>query len=289
MSNRVPGKLGRLPAVFPAALRTLDYYVAGPLPKAPVSVAVPKVADWGMDSNDTLGCCGVAGIDHLFKAAAADTGAKESFPAGKQVGEYYLHYTHGQDSGVVLSQFLAYVRKQKFFGHSVSAYAPVTVNDVPTLQFTINAYDSAYVGIAVYEGMMSAVQGNPEGPWTWTAGDVSGQVVGGHCIILCGYDSQWIYGITWGQVIRIAYPAWHKMADEAWAVIPGEIASKGTDGHGINLAALQADLSKVDTAAPASLPLPGPLAELAKMLRRAEVDAETILDDARNFLSRHGL
>lgn len=237
-------KLGRKPALIPAKLGYLTDYVAGPLPAPPASVAVPTVADWNMDMNDSLGDCGVAGIDHLFKAAAGDTKEAESFPTAKQVGKYYETYTGGQDDGVVLSDFLAYVRKEKFYKHTVSAYAPVAVHDVPTLQFVIDAYDSAYVGITVSNDMMAAVQG--DGPWEWTAKDLGGGAAGGHCIILAGFDSQWIYGITWGQVIKIAYPAWHRMSDEAWAVLPGEITTAKADGHGINLAALQADLSLLD-------------------------------------------
>lgn len=237
-------KLGRQPAQIPAALHDLTYYAAGPLPPPPAFVAVPDVADWNVDSNDSLGDCGVAGIDHLFKAAAADTSETEHFPTAEQVAKYYLRYDGGQDNGVVLSDFLAYVRKHRFYGHTIAAYAPVAVHDVNTLHFVINAYDCAYVGITVSNDMMRAVQG--DGPWTWTLDDLGGGVDGGHCIILAGYDSQWLYGITWGQVIRIAYPAWHRMSDEAWAVLPGEITKAKTDGHGINLAALQADLSKLN-------------------------------------------
>lgn len=236
-------KFGRLPGQVPVGLRDLTFYAAGPLPAAPASVAVPAVADWNMDQNDSLGDCGVAGIDHLFKAAAADTSETETFPTAEQVGKYYLRYTGGQDSGVVLSDFLAYVRKHKFYKHTISAYAPVAVHDVPTLQFAINAYDAAYVGITVSNDMMRAVQG--DGPWTWTLDDLGGGVDGGHCIILCGYDSNWLHGVTWGRTIRIAYPAWHRMADEAWAVLPGELTKAGTDGHGINLAALKADLGRL--------------------------------------------
>ena len=35
------------------------------------------------------------------------------------------------------------------------------------------------------------------------------------------------------------------MSDEAWAVLTGEDVTAKTDGHGLNLAALQADLSKL--------------------------------------------
>ena len=190
-------KLGRLPAQIPAGLRDLTYYAAGPLPKAPASVAVPAVADWGMDGNDQWGDCGVAAVAHAFQAAAADTHETETFPSADEVVSYYMQYTGDQDSGVILSQFLAYVRQHGFYGHTVPAYAPVTIHDVPTLQFVIDAYDFAYVGITVTQGMMDAAEG--PGPWTWTLESLQGPEVGGHCIILCGYDSMWLYGITWGR------------------------------------------------------------------------------------------
>ena len=126
--------LGRLPAQIPAGLRDLTYYAAGPLPKAPASVAVPAVADWNMDGNDQYGDCGVAGICHGFMAAASDTYETEPFPTAEQVVSYYLAYTGGQDSGVVLSQFLSHVRQAGFYGHTVGAYAPVAVSNVPALQ-----------------------------------------------------------------------------------------------------------------------------------------------------------
>jgi hypothetical protein len=236
-------KFGRLPGQVPIGLHDLTHYAAGRLPRPPAKVAVPAVADWDMDGNDQWGDCGVAAVNHGFMAAAADTRERETFPTADDVVSYYFDYTGGDDSGVVLSDFLAYVRQTGFYGHTVSAYAPVSIQNVPVLQFVIDAYDFAYVGINVTQAMMDAAQGDP--PWTWTADDVAGDTIGGHCIILAGYDSSWLYGITWGAVVRIAYPAWHLMADEAWAIIGGELEHAKTDGHGISLAALTADLSKV--------------------------------------------
>jgi len=238
-------KLGKLPALIPGALRDLTYYTAGPLPQAPPSVAVPMVADWGMLGNENYGDCGPAGAIHGFMAAAADTYQTETFPTADQVVSYYLQYTSGQDTGVVLSDFLGYVKQNGFYGHCVDAYAPVSVSDVNTLRFTIDAYDFAYVGLTVSEGMMSAAQGEP--PWTWTLEEAQGASIGGHCIILAGYDSNWLYGITWGNVVKIAYPAWNQMGDEAWALISGELTRAGTDGHGVNLPALQADLNRLNS------------------------------------------
>ena len=246
-------KLGRLPALIPASLHDLTYYAAGPLPRPPASVNIPVVptqsdgTPWGMLGNSDYGDCGVAGLEHGFMATAADTAEQESFPTADQAVSYYLTYDNDQDNGVVLSQYLAYVKQKGFYGHTVSAYAPVATQDLPTLLFAINSYDFAYAGISVSQGMMTKVEETAP-PWNWTTSDVmSGSVVGGHCIALTAYDSTYLYGVTWGQPIAISYPAWAFMADECWAVISGELSTKGADGHGINLAALQADLSRLSS------------------------------------------
>ena len=277
-SPRTAGKLGARPAVFPAGLHDLTHYVAGSLPKPPASVSVPAVADWDMDGNDTYGDCGVVGLNHLLMATAAVPGETEAFPTADQVVSYYLTYTGGQDSGVVLSDFLAYARQQGFYGHTVSAYAPVLVHDVPTLTTALYLYDAVYTGISVTQGMMDAFQaGRP-----WDAAAVQGEVIGGHCVPAVGYNDLGLTVITWGQPQLITWPAWHAISTEAWAVIPGELAAG--DGHGINLAALEADLSKLDVPAPAPAQ-PGSnglLAELAALVRQ-DVAA------ALAWLGEHGL
>jgi hypothetical protein len=240
-------KYGRNPGYIPVGLRTLDFYYAGALPQAPAKVVVPAVGPssdgtpWGMDGNDSKGDCGVAGINHGFMAAASvvKVTAREAWPTDQAIIDYYLTYTNGQDSGVVLADFLSYVKSKKFFGHSITAYAPVAVHDIPTLCFAVNAYDFAYTGINVTSAMESAFQqGKP-----WTLEDLFSPVAGGHCVPLVGYDSDYLYCVTWGKVQPISYSAWHFISSEAWAVISGEI-DEG-DGRGLNLAALTADLAKL--------------------------------------------
>lgn len=237
-------KFGRLPGSVPAGLKDLAYYAAGPLPRPPARVDVPSVASWDMLANDQVGDCGPAARVHGFMAAAADTGERENFPSAQQVLDYYLTYTKGQDSGVVLSQFLAYVRQNGMLGHSISAYAPVSIQDINTLLFAVNAYDSVTGGITVTQGMMTKAEETAP-PWVWTMDDLTGPVLGGHAVEIVAYDSMYLYAVSWGSIAAIAYPAWCGMADEAWCAISGELTAKGADGHGINLAALQADLSKL--------------------------------------------
>lgn len=235
-------KLGRLPGHVPDGLRDLTWYAAGDLPAPPTSRPVPPPGDgdWGMDGNDRYGDCGVAGLHHGDMCVESDTATPVVLVAGPDITSYYLTYTGGQDNGVVLADFLTYVEKTGWFGHSVSAFAPVKIADMATLQFTINAYGFAYTGIQVTDLMMQASQaGQP-----WTADTFAdGTVEGGHCIPLVGYDSQNLYCVTWGKVQAIQYSAWHLLAQEAWAVLMGEVTARGN--HGINLSALQADISRL--------------------------------------------
>lgn len=234
-------KLGRLPGKIPVGLRELGYYSPGPLPKAPASFAVPEVSGWGILGNDQYGDCGVAGLEHGFMADAADTFRTETFASDAQAVSYYLTYTGGQDSGVVLSDYLAYVREQGYYGHTVSAYAPVGVHDVPALQSAISMYDFAYCGITVTQGMQEAYEnGEP-----WTMATLESPVDGGHCVPAVGYDDQFLYVVTWGTMQPVTWPAWHYMSSEAWAVITGELSARGGDGHGIKYDALVADLDRL--------------------------------------------
>ena len=244
--KRTAGKLGCLPGKVPVGLCELTWYVSGSLPTPPPHTSVPSVANWGMLGNDQYGDCGVAGLEHGFEADAQITGVpSNNFPTDQQAVEYYLKYTDGQDTGVVLSDYLAYVRKNGYYGHTVDSYAPVAVHDIPSLHSAISMFGFTYTGIAVTAPMQQAFENHE--PWTTELLD--SPIIGGHCIPLCGYDNNYLYAITWGGVQEISYPAWHQMSSEAWAVITGEFVKHGGDGRGVNLAALRKDLDLLNSPA----------------------------------------
>jgi hypothetical protein len=235
-------KLGRNPGHIPVGLRDLTYYKAGSLPTPPGEVTVPQLAAWGMDGNDHYGDCGIAGYNHGMMVVDSMLSHTVSPPDTQALVNYYLGYTLGQDNGVVLADFLAHVKQFGFFTHTLQAYAPVAVHDIPTLQFAVHAYGFAYTGIRVTERMMANAQNTFP---VWDVNDVLlSPTVGGHCIPIVGYDSRYLYCVTWGKVVSISYPAWHYMSDEAWACIPGDFTQG--DGRGIDLAALQADLPSLN-------------------------------------------
>ncbi len=237
--KRVAGKLGLLPGHIPSGLRVLTWYVGGSLPTPPPHVKVPANPNWGMLGNDQYGDCGVAGLEHGFEADAVMVEETlVGFPSDQEAIQYYLKYTGGQDQGVVLADYLAYVRKNPYYGHSIDSYAPVAVHDIPSLHSAIAMFGFTYTGIAVTASMQQAFENHQ--PWTTEL--LLDPVIGGHCIPLVGYDNNYLYAITWGGIQQISYPAWHQMSSEAWAVITGEFVKHGGDGRGINLAALRNDL-----------------------------------------------
>lgn len=239
--TRTAGLLGRLPGKIPVGLRDLTYYVAGDLPKPPSKVAVPDFPDWGMLGNDQYGDCGVAGLEHGLEADSIITKEHETFPDNARAVSYYLAYTGGVDSGVVLSDYLAYVRAHGYYGKTVSAFAPVAVHDVPTLQTAVYLYGFSYTGIVVTQSMQQAFTNHE--PWTTEL--LNERPLGGHCVPIVGYDDSYVYVITWGGIQAITYSAWHQISSEAWAVISGEFVAAHGDGRGVAISALRADLNRL--------------------------------------------
>lgn len=238
------GKYGRLPGHIPNGLRDLTWYVAGDLPAPPARrpVPLPGSGDWGMDGNDVYGDCGVAGLHHGNMCVEYDTHDQLTPVTGQQVTDYYLQYTGGEDNGVVLADFLKYVKQNGFYGRTIAAYAPVSISDIPTIQFAINGYGFVYAGIQVTEAMENAFSAGQG----WTPADFANSpIMGGHCVPLVGYGTIDMFCVTWGKMQAISYSAWPFMAEEAWAIIWGEQEAKNGE-HGFNLAALQADLSKLN-------------------------------------------
>lgn len=240
-TTRTFGKFGRLPGHVPNGLHDLTHYFAGSLPKPPASVAVPTVADWEMLGNDQYGDCGVAGLEHGFMTDASIVHEYESEANNQQAVEYYLAYTGGQDTGVVLADYLSYVRANAYYYHTVDAFAPVSIQDIPTLQVATFMYGFTYTGIQVTAAMQQAFANHQP----WTTDLLADGFIGGHCVPIVGYDDQFLYVVTWGGVQSVTYSCWHQIATEAWAVLTGEFLSHHGDGRGINLAALHADLNKL--------------------------------------------
>ena len=234
---RKSGKFGKLAPQIPAGLNMLASYLTSPLPDAPENVSVPSVTNWDMLGNDKYGDCTFAGMVHAFMATASEESETESFPDTGQTVTAYLIYTNGQDAGAVESDLLQTWSSKNILNRQLLGYAPVPVSNLDEIKQVIHTFGFCYIGIKVPAACETQFQQHQ--PWSITNTPADDQILGGHCVILVGYDSQYFYAITWGSVQKIEYTWLTKYMDEAWAVIPPEI-SKGYNG--LNLEQLKQDI-----------------------------------------------
>jgi hypothetical protein len=79
-------------------------------------------------------------------------------------------------------------------------------------------------------------------PWTVVAGS---HIEGGHCIVAVGYTAAGLLCVTWGSIVEVTWAFLRKYLEEAWAIVSHELAEKGADTLGLNVAAIQADLAGI--------------------------------------------
>jgi len=242
MKDRIVGKLGKLDARRPSGLHMLAFYQQNPLPKAPESVPVPNVSNWGVLGNDKYGDCTFAGIVHAKMANAAVLGIQEAFPSDDEVVQAYLGYTNGQDHGAVEADLLQSWQTNGFFGSKLTAYAPTDHADFDELRSVIDSYGLAYIGVQLPVTFQQQFMQNQ--PWDLTGTPADNQIEGGHCIILVGYDQDHVQCITWGKVQQITWRWLQNYMEESWALITPEIVEKGAYGD-MRIDDLTADLGKL--------------------------------------------
>jgi hypothetical protein len=229
-------KLGRLDARRPHGLADLETYSLGRLPKPPPEVEPPSVTDWGMFGNDVYGDCTIAGVVHLIMAWNAKEKGNSPIPTLEATEAQYLDLTGGEDTGLNEADVLSRWHSKGLFGNKAAAFAPIKPSQIVHLQQGIALFDGLYFGIACPE---SAQEDFPNKPWTY---DPSSPIEGGHCIIGVGFDSQFVYCVSWGQLVKVTYPFLAHYLDEAWAIISQEAVENKGDALGIDIPSLQADL-----------------------------------------------
>jgi hypothetical protein len=259
---------GKLPAV-PSGLPDLKTYLTAappePPPEAPYGgrVTVP----WGMDGNGPdpsvtilgrnfqgVGDCVPTCFAHLQLMSNYDEAATEPVEYGNDVVEAYctlLGITPAQleanaalDTGCNIATALQYWQTTGLYGTKIAAYAPVSITSLTDLQQGL-----AYAGgLVVGFNLPESAETQFPGEWTYVPGS---QIIGGHCVMLSGYDGENFSGCTWGQLIEIQWEFLANYLDEAYAVITPQAASTGQGPNpyygaaNLNLAQLQADIGNL--------------------------------------------
>lgn len=268
-------KLGRL-APHPEATHP-RVKLAAHLPATAQAPAIvdwhSKVDVWPMLLNDQLGDCTAAGFWHLVQAWTAYA-SSEYFPTDQDALDLYEPTsgynprTGANDNGAVEQDVLQFEVDKGADGHKILAFAQVDHTSADEMKTALSVFGGLYVGIQCPKSMQQQ----------FAAGEVidyvpGSPVEGGHCVVIAGWDTEYIYIVTWGALVKMTWAFWEQYGDEAWVIVTQDFIEKNSmSPSGLDITGLLSEFREItSTVAPsphhAAPKPPGPLARVWAFLK----------------------
>ena len=254
-------------------LHLRDYLSPGKLPTPPQVFGNSHLIhpNWGMDLNQVLGDCAIAGSIHEVRLLNACRGVTVPFTDYTAVQNYsaITGYRPGPeltidndqvvainqdapqnptDQGTDIAQLYRFRQETGIVDaagnhHKVGAFVGLTPGDFEELVIALYLFE--VVGIGIQAPSYIDNQFAAGGPWTVESG--TPDIVGGHYIPAVSRHGDTVYIVTWGGRIAMTADFYSTFSDVAVASITTEDLVKGKTLEGFDLAALQADLAALKT------------------------------------------
>lgn len=199
-----------------------------------------------MLGNDTVGDCVIAGAGHETIIWNKEASKTVQVTTQDSISDYsaitgYNPDDPSSDKGTDMQVAASYRRKTGITAqdgkHKVMAYLSLEVGNETQLKQALSLFSAVGVGIQFPESAMT--QFNDKKPWTVVKGS---QIEGGHYIPAVGYDSSYIYVVTWGQIQKMSWAFFSKYNDESLVYLSAEMLTNNKSLEGFNLTQLEADL-----------------------------------------------
>lgn len=145
-------------------------------------------------------------------------------------------YDNGEDITTSLTQWTT----TEEYGVKLAFTAPVNYKSQTDLQNGIYLAGGLLVGIQLPQ---SAENQFPN-EWTYQSGSPN---LGGHCIWLCGYTSQYVALVTWGALIQCTWQFLLNYIDEAHALVSPQAVAAGKSPTGLLLPKWESDLRAISS------------------------------------------
>lgn len=224
-------KLGRKPRKFDQRIPHLSSLMAAvrhQLPAPPMEIDYTKKMprNFGMMLNDYLGDCTCAALYHARQVWSFNASGGEITEPDKNVEQLYHEacgYVPGDastDQGGVEQDVLKFLMNTGMpigkVGErdKILAFIEVDCRNLDDLKRVIADCGVAYIGVEVPQSVMDNSDDTSK-PWAHSNND---KVVGGHAVVLIGYDLDFFYCISWGQVYKITHNFLGYYLDEAYAI-----------------------------------------------------------------------
>jgi len=241
-------KLGKKPAIKNSvSFRFRDYLSLTQAPLPPKTVNHEKgITNWGMLGNDNYGDCVFAGAGHETIAWNKTAGKVVTITDGNALSDYsavtgFNPNNPNSDQGTDMQAAASYRRKTGIISangrHKVAAYLAITPGNRTELKLACYLFEAVGIGIQFPASAMD--QFNAGHAWTVVRG---AQIEGGHYIPMLGYNSRYIYIVTWGKVQKMSWAFFDKYCDEAIVYLSEEMLTGGKSIEGFDEASLRTDL-----------------------------------------------
>jgi hypothetical protein len=225
-------KLGRLARSHDKRIPMLHTLMVGQalepvVPSVDYTKGMP--ANLGMMENDKLGDCTCAAFYHALQVWSFNALKKiDTEPDVDVVDLYeqacgYKPHSGGEGPGGNEQHVLTYILKNGApYGpngkqrHNITAFVEVDVKNTDNIKRSIHDCGVAYIGFNVPQYIMPPDQ-EPLKVWDVNP-KADNTIVGGHAVVLAGYDANGARLISWGQYYTMTWAFFEKFVDEAYAI-----------------------------------------------------------------------
>ena len=208
-------------------------------------------ANLGVMQNDTLGDCTCAAYYHAIQVWSFNSEHTiDTEPDVDVVDLYeqacgYKPSQGGEGPGGNEQHVLTYIlRKGAPYGlngqqrHNIIAFVEVDVTNIDNVKRSIHDRGVAYIGFNVPQYIMPPDE-EPLKVWDVNP-KADDTIVGGHAVVLAGYDANGARVISWGQYYTMTWAFFEKFVDEAYAIADaGWITKFNTTPGGLTLQQLE--------------------------------------------------
>jgi hypothetical protein len=202
--------------------------------------------DLGVMMNDTLGDCTCAAFYHAIQVWSFNAEKKiDTEPDVDVLNLYeqacgYKPKQGGEGPGGNEQHVLTYILNEGApYGpkgqqrHKITSFVEVDVKNIDNIKRTIADCGVAYIGFDVPQYIMP-----PDAPplSIWDVdpkGDNS--IIGGHAVVLAGYDAHGARVISWGKYYTMTWAFFAKFVDEAYAITDPDWSKVKTTPGGLTL------------------------------------------------------
>ncbi len=227
------------------ALRFGSYFrelLASP-PPASVDYSPKAMAALSLiDDNDRWGDCVIACMYHAVGVWTGNESGTAVVGNDAEVLNEYHSICGPGDPGCEITAVLDYLKVHglPFNGviHKIEDYVSVDWTNRQEVMAAVYLFGALPIGINL--------------PQAWTTAKVwdvtNTPIVGGHCVVIVGYNAQGVIIASWGQLFLITWAAFlsRNWVEEAYAPLsPDSYANGGVAFCGVDVTGLRADLATI--------------------------------------------